>query len=123
MAHKIRNDLVLPWRGFGTRSGAAIWGSLVQFVMGTTAYWMFPGYLKKPGCGSARLAGLMDALYSTGLDLLLLSSLMGSVKTPLALGGRGLLASAVIFFGGRMLCRVVSYRDRWFPKGSFYSVR
>jgi hypothetical protein len=54
----------------------------------------------------------MVALYNTGLVLLLLSSLMGSVKTPLALGGRGLLASAVMLFGGLMWHRVVSYRER-----------
>jgi hypothetical protein len=89
----------------------AIWGWLVQFVMGT-AYWMFPRHLKGPGRGSARMAGLMVALYNTGLVLLLLSSLMGSVKTPLALGGRGLLASAVMLFGGLMWHRVVSYRER-----------
>ena len=89
----------------------AIWGWLVQFVMGT-AYWMFPRYLKAPGRGSSRMAGLMVALYNAGLVLLLLSSLMGSVKIPLALTGRGLLASAVVLFGGLMWRRVVSYRER-----------
>lgn len=89
----------------------AIWGWLVQFVMGT-AYWMFPRYLKAPGRGSAWMAGLMVALYNTGLVFLLLSTLMGSAKTPLALGSRGFLVIAVIIFGRLMWRRVVSYRDR-----------
>ncbi len=86
----------------------AIWGWLVQFVMGT-AYWMFPRYLKDKGRGSPGLAWSVVAVINLGLWLLLASYVLNEY---LALAGRGLLLIGTFLFAGLMWNRVVSYRNR-----------
>lgn len=86
----------------------AIWGWLVQFVMGT-AYWMFPRYLKDKGRGSTGLAWSVVAVINLGLWLLLASYVLNEY---LALAGRGLLLIGTFLFAGLMWNRVVSYRNR-----------
>jgi hypothetical protein len=85
---------------------AAIWGWLVQFVMGT-AYWMFPRYLRDMGRGSPVLAWSVVILINLGLLLLIASTL---TTTFLAIAGRSLLMVGTLLFGGIMWNRVVSYR-------------
>lgn len=86
----------------------AIWGWLVQFVMGT-AYWMFPRYLMDKGRGSSGLAWGVVAVINLGLWLLLASYL---TYEYLAIAGRGLLLIGTLLFAGLMWNRVVSYRNR-----------
>jgi|AntRauTorcE11897_2_1112592.scaffolds.fasta_scaffold00943_10 hypothetical protein len=86
----------------------AIWGWLVQFVMGT-AYWMFPRYLKDKGRGSTVLAWSVVAIMNLGLWLLLASYVTDEY---LAIAGRGFLLIGTLLFAGLMWNRVVSYRNR-----------
>jgi hypothetical protein len=86
----------------------AVWGWLVQFVMGT-AYWMFPRYLKDKGRGSSALAWSVVAVMNLGLWVLLGSYVTGDYMTA---AGRGLLLIGVLLFAGLMWNRVVSYRNR-----------
>ncbi len=86
----------------------AIWGWLIQFVMGT-AYWMFPRYLMDKGRGSSVLAWSVVAIMNLGLWLLLISYV---TYDHLAFVGRGLLLIGTILFAGLMWNRVVSYRNR-----------
>ena len=46
----------------------AVWGWMIQFVMGT-AYWMFPRFLKGDPRGNSHTATLMVLLFNTGLLL------------------------------------------------------
>ncbi len=86
----------------------AIWGWLLQFVMGT-AYWMFPRYLKGPKRGSPRLAWMVVVSLNFGLWLLLVSYFIQfSRYTKLA--GRSLIIISVLLFVSLMWRRVVSYR-------------
>lgn len=86
----------------------AIWGWLVQFVMGT-AYWMFPRYLEDKGRGSPGKAWSVVVVMNMGLCLLLASVVAGGF---LAIAGRVLLAAGTLLFAGLMWNRVVSYKNR-----------
>ncbi|WP_322571830.1 hypothetical protein [Rhodohalobacter sp.] len=99
------------WGALPLHYELAIWGWLVQFVMGT-AYWMFPRHLTGPGRGSPGVATTMSVLYNIGLLLLLFSSATLTLGFVFALAGRGCLALAVLLFGGLMWRRVVSYKNR-----------
>lgn len=87
----------------------AIWGWLVQFVMGT-AYWMFPRYVTGAKRGSSSAAWAMAALFNTGLLLLLASGLLRDGDL-VAVSGRCLLTLSVVVFVFLMWKRAVSYRD------------
>lgn len=99
------------WGALPLHYELAIWGWLVQFVMGT-AYWMFPRHLTGPGRGSSISATAMVVIYNLGLIQLLMSTFIGFENYQLALAGRGCLALAVLLFGSLMWPRVVSYRNR-----------
>lgn len=99
------------WGALPLHYELAIWGWLVQFVMGTS-YWIFPRHLSGPGRGSSILSTAMVLIYNIGLMLLLMSILKGLADYQLALAGRGCLAFAVMMFGSLMWHRVVSYRNR-----------
>lgn len=86
----------------------AVWGWLVQFVMGT-AYWMFPRYLMDKGRGSSALAWSVVAVMNLGLWVLLGSYVTGDY---MATAGRGLLLIGVLLFARLMWNRVVSYKNR-----------
>lgn len=85
----------------------AIWGWLVQFVMGT-AYWMFPRYLKSKGRGPAAPAWGVVVMINLGV-ILLATSVFGDA---LATAGRLLILAGTVLFIGMMWNRVVSYRNR-----------
>jgi hypothetical protein len=87
----------------------AIWGWLVQFVMGT-AYWMFPKYLKQVKRGSVTLAWLMIVTFNIGLYILILSLIL-RINGIIRISGRSLLMLSVIIFGLLMWRRIVSYRE------------
>ena len=84
----------------------AIWGWLVQFVMGT-AYWIFPRYLKSQGRGPVGLAWAVLIGLNTGIWLLAGSVFIESI----AIAGRILILLSVAAYVGLMWNRVVSYRN------------
>jgi len=88
----------------------AIWGWMVQFVMGT-AYWMFPRFLKGEPRGNSNIATLMATLFNGGLFLLLIS-IFDVYSSFLAPAGRGLLLISVTLFAALIWNRIVSYRKR-----------
>ncbi len=86
----------------------AIWGWMVQFVIGT-AYWMFPRYLKGEIRGPAKPAWWMFILFNTGL-LLLLVSFLTTASVALAPAGRLLMMASILLFGYLMWNRIVSFK-------------
>lgn len=108
--HKAIHIHPMIWAFLPLHYELAIWGWLVQFVMGT-AYWMFPRFLKGERRGPALPAWIMVCLYNTGLILLATSALI-SASYPVALSGRALIGAGVMIFAGLTWRRVVSYRNR-----------
>jgi hypothetical protein len=88
----------------------AIWGWLVQFVMGT-AYWMFPRFLSTPNRGNTEAAWTMVVLLNGGLLILAVSGWMQGGDF-MAGTGRALIALSVVTFVLLMWKRAVSYRGR-----------
>ena len=86
----------------------AIWGWMVQFVMGT-AYWMFPRFLKGDIRGPAMLAWWMFILFNAGL-LLLLISIFTTGEFFMAPAGRFLMMTSIILFGFLIWNRVASFK-------------
>lgn len=85
----------------------AIWGWMVQFVMGT-AYWIFPRFLKSKGRGPASPAWSVVVMINLGVILL-----AGSVlKHELATAGRVSILTGTLIFVALMWSRVVSYRKK-----------
>lgn len=88
----------------------AIWGWLIQFVMGT-AYWMFPRFLEGEARGSVTLAWCMTAFFNTGLITLIAGYFVDTGFADLKIVGRALLLSSILFFAWLIWNRVVSYRN------------
>lgn len=86
----------------------AIWGWLVQFVMGT-AYWMFPKKLEGERRGPMLPAWIMVCVFNIGLISLVIVSLVFDFSV--AIVGRSLIAVSIIFFVGLIWQRVVTYRN------------
>lgn len=84
----------------------AIWGWLVQFLMGT-AYWMFPKHIVGTRRGSESLAWTMVLLFNCGLILLAISTFV--INT--AIVGRVLIVISICQFVILMWQRVVTYRN------------
>lgn len=109
LVHKVVPVHPILWALLPVHYELAIWGWLVQFVMGT-AYWIFPRHLAEPGRGSEFNAWCMVVIYNLGLLSLIINSAT-HYHQNLQIVGRGLLIIAVIVFGKLMWKRVVSYRD------------
>ncbi|MFU8813170.1 MAG: hypothetical protein ACNA78_09390 [Balneolaceae bacterium] len=88
----------------------AIWGWLVQFLLGT-AYWMFPRKLVGARRGPAFPAWMMVALLNTGL-LFLVTAAMHTDGVLFAITGRSLIATSILLFFGLIRPRIVTYRNR-----------
>jgi len=88
----------------------AIWGWLVQFVMGT-AYWIFPKMLKKERRGPAAPAWFMIIIFNAGLLLMVLSQfIQHPFFNPLV--GRVLIAISILGFALLIWPRIVTYRNQ-----------
>ena len=87
----------------------AIWGWLVQFVMGT-AYWMFPRHLEGKPRGSEAEAWIAAALLNAGVLIIILHAYIDQGVIP-ATAGRGIMAISILIFIRLLAGRVVSYRD------------
>lgn len=108
LTHKAMPLHPAVWGMLSVHYEMAVWGWLVQFVMGT-AYWMFPRNLEDKGRGSAGLAWAVVAAMNAGTWLLATSVISGAVA---AVAGRVSIALGVFMFAGLMWNRVVSYRSR-----------
>lgn len=108
--HKVIHIHPIIWAFLPLHYELAIWGWLVQFVMGT-AYWMFPRFLKGERRGPDLPAWIMVCLYNTGL-ILLAASVFIPINFPAAMSGRVLIGAGVMIFAGLTWRRVVSYRNR-----------
>lgn len=86
----------------------AIWGWLVQFVMGT-AYWMFPRYLKDQGRGHSAPAWLMVFLLNSGI-IFLIGTHLQFLFDGMFLVSRSCIGIAVLFFIYLMWKRITTYR-------------
>lgn len=90
----------------------AIWGWLVQFVMGT-AYWIFPRFMKGEARGSSNIAWIMIILLNTGLIILVAAQLpLFDWLNYTGLIGRGFILGSIILFGFLIWFRVISYRGK-----------
>jgi len=110
LSHKVIDIHPMLWSLLPLHYELAIWGWLVQFVMGT-AYWMFPKRLQVDRRGPVLPAWIMVGLFNTGLILLAASTLIsGTIATSLT--GRMLIALSIILFAGLNWKRVITYRKR-----------
>lgn len=90
----------------------AIWGWVVQFIMGT-AYWIFPRKLKGEPRGSNAVANWMVTLYNLGLILLISGYLFPSFEY-LQFFGRSFSLISIFLFLSIIWDRAVSYVKRGF---------
>lgn len=110
LIHKVVEIHPAMWAFLPVHYEMAIWGWMVQFVMGT-AYWMFPRYLqaKRPR-GSESSAWMIVALLNSGIILLVIEHLT-QISPFFKISGRILIISSVGLFVSMMWKRVVSYRN------------
>jgi cbb3-type cytochrome oxidase subunit 1 len=87
----------------------AIWGWIVQLVMGT-AYWIFPRHLEGSLRGPEKMGWLIISLYNIGL-IVLLSGQVLPLSIPMELTGRFLMVLSIALFGRLIWGRVKSYAD------------
>lgn len=86
----------------------AIWGWLVQFVMGT-AYWMFPRYLTGTKRGNEIYIVISVILLNAGI-LLLVSAPFISPEGAIKAISRFVIIVSVALFSASLWNRVLSYR-------------
>ncbi len=110
LSHKAIDIHPIIWGLLPMHFELAIWGWLVQFVMGT-AYWMFPKKLEGERRGPVLPAWLMVTLFNTGLILLSGSTLITESTLP-AVSGRVLIGLSIIIFIWLIWNRIVTYRNR-----------
>ncbi|MFO7845800.1 MAG: hypothetical protein R6V27_04495 [Balneolaceae bacterium] len=107
LVHKAFPLHTAVWGVLPVHYEVAIWGWLVQFVMGT-AYWIFPRFPGDSGRGPVWLAwGILTGI-NAGVWLLAASVFMNDI----AIAGRTSILLSVLAFTGLMWNRVVSYRNR-----------
>lgn len=108
--HKINPLHPAVWVLLPVHFELAIWGWLVQFVMGT-AYWIFPRFMKGEARGSSTLAWSMVIAVNSGVWLIIAGSLSFSLNFGcLQFIGRGLLIAGMVLFAILLWFRVISYR-------------
>lgn len=109
LSHKVVEIHPSVWALLPLHFEMAIWGWIIQFVLGT-AYWMFPRFLKTPKRGSSLAAWYGIILFNAGIITVLLSHLISSQW--LRIPGRFLILAGIVTFIGLMWGRVVTYRNR-----------
>lgn len=109
LTHKVITIHPMIWGLLPFHYELAVWGWLIQFVMGT-AYWMFPKKLEGERRGPITLAWVMVIIFNTGL-LILATSIFtpGMPWNPVA--GRSLIVISILIFISLIWQRVVSYRN------------
>jgi hypothetical protein len=109
LAHKTIGIHPAIWSILPVHYELAIWGWLVQFVMGT-AYWMFPKMLQENRRGPEAPAWFMVFIFNSGLFILAASSF---IQYPLfsPAAGRALILISILIFALLIWPRVVTYRN------------
>lgn len=87
----------------------AIWGWLVQFVMGT-AYWMFPRHLTGEARGGTNRSWIMIVLFNSGTLLLVTGYFLPEISYIPLIARFSVLLSILLFIS-LMWKRVVTYRN------------
>lgn len=109
LVHKVIEIHPVMWALLPAHYEMAIWGWMVQFVLGT-AYWIFPRYLNLKPRGSERIAWLIVILLNSGVFLLVIKNLF-QISQLFKISGRFLIIASIGFFVSVIWNRVVSYRD------------
>lgn len=108
LLEKAMNIMPLIWGFLPVHYELAIWGWMVQFVIGT-AYWMFPKYLSGSRRGPEWLAWSVLVVLNAGIMILTASILL---QIPLlAQTGRGFILLSIFTFVALIWKRVVTYRN------------
>jgi hypothetical protein len=110
LVHKVVPIHPAIWSLLPVHYEMAIWGWIVQFVMGT-AYWIFPRFMVGPARGHETTAWVMAGCLNTGILLLILSIFIGS-DPDLRLTARFLMILSVSLFGILVWGRVITYRNK-----------
>ncbi|MEX0648842.1 MAG: hypothetical protein WEA56_12610 [Balneolaceae bacterium] len=110
LAHKAVGIHPALWSLLPVHFEMAIWGWLIQFVMGT-AYWIFPRFLDIPPRGSEKAAWLVVLFLNTGILLVVASYLMPSEEWA-RVTGRLLALAGIGTFISLMWNRITTYRNR-----------
>lgn len=105
ITHKAIGLHPMLWSLLPVHFELAIWGWLVQFVMGT-AYWMFPRHVQGKARGNDILAWLLVLLFNFGLLLLILPQKY-LYDYPIS---RLLIAISILLFFGLIWPRIKTYR-------------
>lgn len=108
LSHKAITIHPMIWGLLPFHYELAVWGWLVQFVMGS-AYWMFPKKLEGERRGPILPAWVMIILFNTGLLILSTSTFYTAFNWP-ALVGRSLMTIAILIFISLIWQRIVTYR-------------
>lgn len=108
--HKVAPLHPATWALLSIHFEAAIWGWLIQFVMGT-AYWMFPRFLEGDARGSTVLAWCMVTFLNSGIVVLITGYFPVMNLVNLKAVGRAMILASILLFGWLVWNRVVSYRD------------
>lgn len=87
----------------------AIWGWLVQFVMGT-AYWMFPRHLTGETRGGTARSWIMILLFNTGTLLLVTGYFLPEISSIPIIARFSVMLSILLFIS-LMWKRIVTYRN------------
>lgn len=109
LIHKVLLIHPAMWALLPVHYEMAIWGWMVQFVLGT-AYWIFPRHLHLKPRGSERIGWMVVVLLNAGVFLLVIENLF-QISQLFKVSGRLLIISSIGFFVSIMWKRVVSYRD------------
>lgn len=108
LSHKALDLHPAIWSLLTVHYELAVWGWMVQFVMGT-AYWMFPKYITGSRRGPEAPAWTLVILFNTGVILLAASPFI-SISFA-ALTGRILIGISILLFATLTWQRIVSYRS------------
>ncbi len=108
--HKVQPLHPAIWALLPIHFEAAIWGWLIQFVMGT-AYWMFPRHLEGEARGSTSLAWSMVGFFNLGMLLLITGYFPVTDLLNLKAIGRVFIICSILLFVRLNWSRVVSYRN------------
>lgn len=107
--HKAIDIHSMLWAFLPIHYELAMWGWLVQFVMGT-AYWIFPKKLEGERRGPAASAWAMVIIFNSGLIFLITSHLF-STSPSFTIIGRVLITVGILIFTILIWFRIVSYRN------------
>lgn len=108
ITHKAIDLHPMIWSLLPVHFELAIWGWLVQFVMGT-AYWMFPKKIQEPRRGPTLPAWLMIFNFNMGVIFLSVHSFLTHIEW-ISFLGRSFIIVGILLFTYLMWSRIVTYR-------------